>query len=173
MGGGRALIPNPTGSPEAELREPGSAFDDAVRLNFAQPALAPFSLRIDRMPVVGEPDATMIEVHQPHPRGTKWAILEFPLAPPLASASFRFRARLLPARSVVLTVHAPGLKEDIASFPVNHHANHFAATLDDELAQRLSEAEWVRLGLTLPQRTWFVFQLAGATIESIEPAAAQ
>ena len=142
-----------------------------MRLNFAQPALAPFTLRIDRLPVSGEQDQPMIEVHQPHPRGTRWAILEFPFAPPLGGWSLRFCARLLPARSVVLTVHAPGLKQDITSFPVSHQVNRFEATLDDELAERLSEAEWVRLGLTLPQRTWFVLQLAGATIESIEPAA--
>lgn len=144
------------------MATPGAAWDDTVRLNFAQPAAAPFHLRRASSPGAAAP---MIEVQQAHPQGVGWAILEFPVSRLPAGARIRFEARLLPARTVVLAAHAPGVNATIASFPVSHRLAGFETIVSDEVAARLAGVEWIRLGLTLPQGTWFVFQLSTATVE--------
>lgn len=160
----------PTGIPAGEVAfpEPGAAYGEAVRLNFAQPAAAPLHLRMAASPTDGAP---MIEVQQAHPQGVGWGILEFPVARLPAGTRLRFEMRLLPARTVVLAAHAPGVSVDIASFQVEHRQACFEAVVDAAMAAKLAGAERIQLGLTLPQGTWFIFQVSAATVAFAPPDA--
>lgn len=158
------LIPENIGPADVAMAEPGGILEEAVRLNFAQPAPAPFHVRLVR-PLVVDDRTGMIEVQQTHPAGVGWAILEFPVERLPAGTRIRFEARLMPARPVVLAANAPGVNATVATFEVTHRLAGYEAVVDEALAAQLYGAEWVRLGLTLPRGTWFVFQLSAATVE--------
>ncbi len=162
MGQVETLIPQGVAPSEAALPAPGEAFG-AMRLNFAEPAAEPFHVRL----LETGPDGTgpVVEVQQGHRVGVGWATLEFPVEHLPAGTRIRFEARLLPARTVVLAVYAPGVSVDIARFEVGHRLAGYEAVVDSDLAARLAGAEWIRLGMTLPRETWFVFQLSGAGLD--------
>ncbi len=162
MGQVETLIPQGVAPSETALSAPGEAFG-ALSLNFAEPAAEPFHVRL----LEAGPDGMgpMVEVQQGHRNGVGWATLEFPVTHLPAGTRIRFEARLLPARTVVLAVYAPGVGVDIAQFEVGHRLAGYEAVVEAALADRLEGAEWIRLGLTLPRGTWFVFQLAGAGLD--------